>query len=84
MTFDGQDSADLSLKIEENFAGSFIGLISDFKFYICDLNFVDINSTCASDGAKYGVSNIPDVNFLIDEFGNYIITEDGYPININN
>jgi hypothetical protein len=84
MTFDGQDSADLGLKIEQHFAGSFIGLISDFKFYICDLNFNDINSTCGSDAAKYGVSNIPEVYFLIDEFGNYIITEDGYPININN
>ena len=47
MTFDGQDSKDLNLKLEENFAGSFIGTISDFKFYICDLNWVDINNTCS-------------------------------------
>lgn len=85
MTFDGQDSRDLSLKIQENFAGSFIGLISQFKFYICDLNFVDITNTCNSDGPKYGVPNKPDVDYLlIDEFGNYVITENGYPININN
>ena len=46
MTFDGQDSEDLGLLIEQNFAGSFIGQISEFKFNICDLNWVDISSGC--------------------------------------
>jgi hypothetical protein len=46
MTFDGQDSEDLGLLIEQNFAGSFIGQISEFKFNICDLNWVDIRSGC--------------------------------------
>jgi len=46
MTFDGQDTEDLGLLIEQNFAGSFIGQISEFKFNICDLNWCDISSGC--------------------------------------
>ena len=46
MTFDGQDSEDLGLLIEQNFAGSFIGQISEFKFNICDLNWCDISTGC--------------------------------------
>jgi len=42
MTFDGIDASDLGLDIETNFAGSFIGGISDFKFFNCDLSYVDI------------------------------------------
>lgn len=86
MTFDGQDSDDLSLKIESNFAGSFIGQISQFKFYICDLNWVDIDNGCKSDGSRYGLPNTQDIEefLLIDEFGNYIVSEDGYGINIKN
>jgi len=44
MTFDGQDPDDLGLNIETNFAGSFIGSISQFKFYACDLNWVGIEN----------------------------------------
>lgn len=36
-TFDGLDMADRNLPIEQNFAGTFIGKISQFKFNICDL-----------------------------------------------
>ena len=46
MTFDGQDAEDLGLLIEQNFGGSFIGQISQFKFNICDLNWCDISSGC--------------------------------------
>ena len=46
MTFDGQDVEDLGLLIEKNFAGSFIGQISEFKFNICDLNWCDISVGC--------------------------------------
>jgi hypothetical protein len=46
MTFDGQDSEDLGLMIEKNFAGSFIGQISKFKFNICDMNWYDIDFGC--------------------------------------
>ena len=41
-TFDGLDMADRGLPIEKNFAGTFIGGISQFKFNICDLLFCDI------------------------------------------
>jgi hypothetical protein len=46
MTFDGQDSEDLGLLIEKNFAGTFIGQISEFKFNICDMNWCDISAGC--------------------------------------
>jgi len=46
MTFDGQDISDLGLNIEKNYAGSFVGEISEFKFYICDLNYFDISQKC--------------------------------------
>jgi hypothetical protein len=46
MTFDGQDNEDLGLLIEQNFAGSFIGQISEFKLSLCDINWVEINSWC--------------------------------------
>jgi hypothetical protein len=46
MTFDGQDSEDLGLLIEKNFAGTFIGQISKFKFNICDMDWCDISAGC--------------------------------------
>ncbi len=46
MTFDGQDNSDLGLLIEQNFAGSFIGQISEFKLSLCDINWVEISSWC--------------------------------------
>ena len=55
MTFDGQDPEDLGLLIEKNFAGTFIGQISEFKFNICDLNWVDISVGCA---VKCGDSSV--------------------------
>jgi hypothetical protein len=44
MTFDGQDTADLGLPIEKNFAGTFIGYIRDFKFNICDIGYHGIKN----------------------------------------
>ena len=46
MTFDGQDNDDIGLFIEKNFAGSFIGKISEFKFDICDLDWTIIRQRC--------------------------------------
>jgi hypothetical protein len=42
LTFDGRDINDLGLPIEKNFAGTFMGRISRFTFYNCDLNYMDI------------------------------------------
>jgi hypothetical protein len=53
MTFDGQDPDDLGLNIEQNFAGTFIGDISQFRFYICDLNWIDINNHYNIDKDRY-------------------------------
>jgi len=54
-TFDGLDVADRGLPIETNFAGSFIGGISQFKFNICDLAFCDIQHNYAIDASRYGL-----------------------------
>ena len=52
-TFDGRDLADLGLNIEQNFAGSFIGDISQFKFNLCDLYFDDITNIYNSELFRY-------------------------------
>lgn len=54
-TFDGRDLDDLGLNIEQNFAGSFIGDISQFKFNLCDLYFDDITNIYNSDVVRYGL-----------------------------
>jgi len=41
-TFDGLDFNDRGLLIEENFAGTFIGKISKFNFYVCPLSYEGI------------------------------------------
>lgn len=55
MTFDGQDQNDFNLPIQENFAGTFIGGISQFKFNICDLGFCDIEYNFKKDANRYGI-----------------------------
>lgn len=42
ITFDGQDPNDLGLLIEQNFAGSFIGSMSDFNIYDENLSWCSI------------------------------------------
>jgi hypothetical protein len=54
MTFDGQDPDDLGLSIQENFAGSFIGDISQFRFHICDLNWCELKNNCEVEKERYG------------------------------
>lgn len=54
MTFDGQDPDDLGLCIQENFAGTFIGSISQFRFHICDLNWCELKANCAEECDRYG------------------------------
>lgn len=41
-TFDGLDPRDRDLPIETNFAGTFIGSISQFKYNICELKYCNI------------------------------------------
>ena len=53
MTFDGQDPDDLGLTIEENFAGTFLGDISQFKFFTCDQSWNDIKNICLLDSERY-------------------------------
>jgi hypothetical protein len=55
-TFDGQDPRDLGLAIEENFAGTFIGGIAQFKFNICDLGYQQIQYNYTNYAPMYGIS----------------------------
>jgi hypothetical protein len=57
MTFDGQDPEDLALNIETNFAGTFIGSISQFRMYGCDLNWGDIENNFAQQRSRYGIGS---------------------------
>jgi hypothetical protein len=54
MTFDGQDPDDYGLCIQENFAGTFIGGISQFKFSICDTNWCELKAQCDEECERYG------------------------------
>jgi hypothetical protein len=78
-TFDGRDVSDLGLPIERNFAGTFIGSISQFKFNICDISFSDIQNIYYSELARYNDTKI-DNNFMLQENGFLILQEDGYYI----
>lgn len=53
MTFDGQDPSDVNLCIQENFAGTFIGGISQFRFHICDLNWEQLKHNCDEECDRY-------------------------------
>src|ERR1035437_10215562 len=74
MTFDGQDPNDINLPIQENFAGTFIGGISQFKFNICDLSFCDIQHNYITDAIRYGVQN---TDLILQENGFLILQENG-------
>jgi hypothetical protein len=52
-TFDGLDMEDRGLPIEENFAGTFIGGISQFKFNICPLTYENIRTNYLNDKLRY-------------------------------
>jgi len=52
-TFGGMDMSDRGLPIEKNFAGTFLGGISQFKFNICDLSFCQIQNNYAAQAGRY-------------------------------
>lgn len=56
MTFDGQDPRDMNSCLDENFAGTFIGDISQFRFYICDMNYCDIKNNFEKEKVRYGLT----------------------------
>lgn len=56
MTFDGQDPDDMDSCLQNNFAGTFIGDISQFRFYICDMSYCDIRNNFEQERERYGLS----------------------------
>lgn len=53
-TFDGPDSNDSNLLIEENFAGTFIGGISQFRYYDDKLSWCAIKHNYEQEAGYYG------------------------------
>ena len=76
-TFDGLDPNDRNLPIETNFAGSFIGSISQFKFNICELKYCNIVQNFNDGITRYRPL---DTNLLLQEDGDYLLQEDGYAL----
>jgi hypothetical protein len=56
MTFDGQDPDDMDSCLDNNFSGTFIGDISQFRFYICGMNYCDIKNNFEQERERYGLS----------------------------
>ena len=54
LTFDGPDPLDANGVIEKNFAGTFIGDVSQFKFHIEPLNLCQIGGLYSSNSIRYG------------------------------
>jgi hypothetical protein len=71
------DPNDRNLPIETNFAGSFIGSISQFKFNICELKYCNIIQNFNDGIATYRPL---DTNLLLQEDGDYLLQEDGYAL----
>jgi hypothetical protein len=80
MTFDGQDPEDQGLLIEENFAGSFIGGVSQFRFYICELDYCQLKNNCDQEENRY---NDGDSCFLLQENGDFVLQQDSFKIIID-
>lgn len=88
-TFDGPDPSDLNLLIEQYFAGTFIGGISQFRYYDEELSWCTIKNNYESEMERYGhTCSCPcgpivvqegilneEGNFILDEEGNYIIED---------
>ena len=89
-TFDGPDPSDANMLIEENFAGTFIGGISQFRYYDDELSWCEIKGNYESEMDRYGHTCAcpcgpaggnqtgilaEDGTFILDEDGNYIIEE---------
>ena len=77
-TFGGLDLSDRGLPIEQNFGGSFIGGISQFKFNICDMSLCQIQNAYEAEAPKYG---FVDDNLIQQENTFFILQQDGYGIN---
>ena len=71
-TFDGLDPNDRHLPIQNNFAGTFIGSISQFKFNICDLKYCNIVENYIAGLSQY---NPNQSNYLLTEDGSILITQ---------
>jgi hypothetical protein len=64
-TFNGIDTKDFNLPIQKNFAGSFIGGISKFRFYSEPLDVTKLRCNFYYDSDRYGVTtDLPTENHI--------------------
>ena len=77
-TFGGLDLSDRSLLIEQNFAGTFIGGISEFKFNICDISLCQIRNSFVTNASKY----LPEHNYLLLQDNYDFLLEDGFKLEL--
>jgi len=80
MTFDGQDPDDLNQPIQENFAGTFIGGMSQFRFYMCDVDYCTLKNNCEQESDRYFGE---DTCFLLQENGSFVLQQDCFKIIID-
>jgi hypothetical protein len=74
-TFDGLDPSDRGLPIEENFSGTFIGGISQFRFNICDLTLCKMRNQYISELSRYYPN---DTNFILTQSEMFLTQEDDW------
>lgn len=74
-TFNGPDPSDFDLPIQENFAGSFIGGISKFRFYSEPLDVTELRCNYNVEKNNYNGNVV--CCTLLTESGFIIITENG-------
>lgn len=79
VTFDGPDPEDEDGIIEKNFAGTFIGDLSQFKFHIVPLNLCQIRNIFDDESGRYGVRP-NDTYLLLLQNGGLLLQENGFEI----
>lgn len=79
ITFDGPDPYDIGLPIATNFAGTFIGDISQFRFYIEDVDYCTLQNNFVIEADRYDVSDC-NTNWLLQQDGFLILQENGFDV----
>lgn len=83
MTLDGQDPSDSDLPIETYFAGSFVGGISKFRFYVDNLTYCQIRGNFEVEAPQYAKAIRPNqvyTNFISRQINHdfLVLQQNGY------
>lgn len=80
VTLNGPDPNDADLLLERTFGGTFIGAISKFSIYDCDLKFEDVQELCVSQKEQFQPEGI---HLKQDEEIELILTDETRKIKID-